>query len=112
MFLRLQLLPFLLLRFKRNFVYTTKESDWVLTPNELSSPRLLEQRIVALIITVTFATLLLRLEDVRLIVLRGSTFLITGSRSRKVLEYMFWIKEFGVNVLGCQEVSANDEDFG
>lgn len=84
-----------------------------MTPYEIRSTRLLEQCVVTLLVTVTLATFLFRLEDVDLGAgARGGGFLLDGYGYGEILEDVLGIKKLGVDVFGSKEVATDNEDFG
>jgi len=104
----LTIILFFLLQLKAYLVDQSEHGHWINTPNEVICRSLFEQNVVAVIVTITFPTLLFRMEYICLYIVCRGTLVCTGCNScRKVLENMFRVQELGVNVFGCKEVSAD-----
>lgn len=105
-----QLLPFLLLLiFECNLVVRPEECDRVSTLDELCRPGVLVEGVVAVRVSVTLATLLVRLEDVGLRILHDRRRVHGGGRS-ELLEDVLRVEKLGIDMLGSEEVAAHDED--
>lgn len=57
---------FLLVCFERDFVYTSKEGNWVSSLDEVGSCTLFEKCIISVFVTISVPAFLLGLEDVGL----------------------------------------------
>lgn len=107
-------LLFLLIRLKSNLVHAAKVRNRILGVDKVGYRALPEEDIISIVVTVTMPSLFFWLEDIGLMVFRGNKATIANGRKRcvNVLEDMLGLEELWVNMFGCEEVSADDENLG